>query len=241
MKPYYEDQWVKIYLGDAREVLPTLPLVDMVLTDPPYGIKNGIFWRRNGDGLENWKNEGHNLEVEGWRLLAADRLAEGAFIEFCSAAFERLFDVCDGHRAAGLELWTRYLIVKSSPAPTVRPTFASAFEEAVISTKGKRRWYGGGYTPNRWIGQTPNNSRDGWGHPTEKPIEPLRALVAALTQENDVILDPFCGSATTCRAAKDAGRRSIGIEVDEKYCEISAKRMSQDVLWSVMQEELITA
>ena len=260
MKPYYEHKGITIYRGDCREVLGCLPvafcracrcelvdemvlaihataghdvgpLIDAVMTDPPYGIRDGMFWRENGDSLENWDKAGQNAEILGWRAFAAKALREdGAFVEFCSAAFERLFSVCDNHRAVGLTLWTRFLIVKSSPAPTVRPTFASAFEEAVISYKGKRRWFGGGYTPNRWIGQTPNGSCDGWGHPTEKPIEPLLSLTKALTQEGELLLDPFMGSATTLEAAKKLNRRAIGIEIEEKYCEIAAKRLSQEVL-----------
>jgi site-specific DNA-methyltransferase (adenine-specific) len=259
VKPYYQHAGITIYHGDCREILPQLPkgwcstcaveladeailaihlaarhdigpLIDAVMTDPPYGIKGGMFWRENGDSLENWDKAGQNAEILGWRAFAARALREdGAFVEFCSAAFERLFSVCDDHRAVGLNLWTRFLIVKSSPAPTVRPTFASAFEEAVISCKGKRRWFGGGYTPNRWIGQTPNGSCDGWGHPTEKPIEPLLSLTKALTQEGELLLDPFMGSGTTLLAAKDLGRSAIGIEIEEKYCEIAVKRLSQEV------------
>ena len=67
-------------------------------------------------------------------------------------------------------------------------------------------------------------------HPTEKPGEPLRQLVQALTGPGALVLDPFAGSGSTLRAAKDLGRRAIGIEIEERYCEIAAKRMAQEVL-----------
>ncbi len=67
-------------------------------------------------------------------------------------------------------------------------------------------------------------------HPTTKPLSLMKELVRLFSNENDRILDPFCGSGTTLVAAKDLNRRAIGIEIEEKYCEIAAKRLSQEVL-----------
>lgn len=93
---------------------------------------------------------------------------------------------------------------------------------------GRSRWHGGG-RHGVWI----MNKAEGAGanvHPTQKPIRLMHSLVDLFTDPDDVILDPFCGSGSTLRAAKDLGRRAIGIEVDERYCEVAAKRMSQAVL-----------
>jgi site-specific DNA-methyltransferase (adenine-specific) len=65
---------------------------------------------------------------------------------------------------------------------------------------------------------------------TEKPIELMRELVSLFTDPGELILDPFMGSGTTLRAAKDLGRRAIGIELEEKYCEIAVQRLAQEVL-----------
>jgi site-specific DNA-methyltransferase (adenine-specific) len=68
------------------------------------------------------------------------------------------------------------------------------------------------------------------GHPAEKPLPLIAYLIGKATDPDDVVFDPFMGSGTTLRAAKDLGRKAIGIEIEERYCEIAAKRLSQMVL-----------
>jgi site-specific DNA-methyltransferase (adenine-specific) len=68
------------------------------------------------------------------------------------------------------------------------------------------------------------------GHPCPKPLGLMRWLVARVSKPNETVLDPFMGSGTTLLAAKDMGHRAIGIEIEERYCEIAAKRLSQEVL-----------
>ena len=68
------------------------------------------------------------------------------------------------------------------------------------------------------------------GHPCPYPIALPTRCISAVTDIGDIVLDPFAGSGTTLRAAKDLGRKAIGIEIDERYCEIAAKRLGQEVL-----------
>jgi DNA modification methylase len=67
-------------------------------------------------------------------------------------------------------------------------------------------------------------------HPTEKPVMLLRQLIEASSLHGDVVLDPFLGSGSTVVAARTEGRRAVGIEIEERYCEIAAKRLAQEVL-----------
>ena len=229
-EPYYSDDHCTIYHGDCRDILPTLDAVPLLLTDPPYGIPAGAaVWRKNGTSIEDWGDVGHNAIVDGWRQLV--NLTDAWIVEFGLRAGDG-FSVATDHIGVGWVPSNLFALVKSAPAPTPRPGFCNAIELALVSRSGKPKWHGTGYVPNRWIGMTPNRAGTDWGHPTEKPAEPLNALVQALsTAPDDCVLDPFMGSGTTLRAAKDLGRRAIGIEIEERYCEIAAKRLGQEVLF----------
>lgn len=229
MKPYYEDDLVTLWHGDCREVLPTLDPVDVLLTDPPYGIvKGAAVVRRGGADVQDWGAAGHNVVVANWRDSVP--LAQDAWIVEFGAMAANAFLVPE-HWAVEWNPANVFALVKQAPAPTPRPGFASAVELALVSRVGKPKWHGGGYFPNRWIGLTPNRDGSSVGHPTQKPQEPFSALVRALTAPDGVVLDPFAGSGTTLRAAKDEGRRAIGVELEERYCEIAAKRLAQDTLF----------
>ena len=90
---------------------------------------------------------------------------------------------------------------------------------------GKKRWNGGGH-PNNHFDDTDRVTP----HPTSKPLSMFRTFVERFTDQGELILDPYMGSGTTLRAAKDLGRQAIGIELNERYCEIAAKRCAQEVL-----------
>lgn len=230
MEPYYSDDLVTLWLGDCREVLPSIEPADLLLTDPPYGIPKGsAVWRRNGTAIEEWSDVGHNTEVPRWREVVT--LADDAWVVEFGARAGNDFGLAGTHRALGWIPSNAYILVKSAPAPTPRPGFCNAFEMAVVSRKGKPTWHGKGYTPNRWIGMTPNRAGTDLGHPTQKPEEPMAALVRALSSPTGLVLDPFVGVGTTLAAAKAEGRRAIGIELEERYCEIAARRLAQDTLF----------
>jgi len=206
--PYYERDGITIYHGDCREIMPTLE-ADAVVTDPPYGIPSGAAFVRRG-GAELYFRGGWNATASPYWWLAFAPQTAAHVASFVDSA--TVSDAEIAMRAAGFEPWAKFYLVKQAPPPTPRPSFVSAVEECVIAKRRsvKRAWYGTGYEPNRWIGMTPNR----------RCLTPLDGLV----------LDPFMGSGTTLVAAKSLGRRAIGIEIEERYCEIAAKRLAQGAL-----------
>lgn len=231
MTPYYEDEVVTLYHGNCCELLHRLPECTTLLTDPPYGITKGAaVVRYNTTEVQDWGDVGHNSEVVGWRELVAFH-SEGAWVAEFGAMHANAF-LTAAHTAAGWAPSNVYALVKQAPPPTPRPGFVSAVELGLVSRVGKPKWHGSGYTPNRWIGLTPNRDGTSTGHPTQKPLPPFAALVRALCPADGLVLDPFAGSGTTLRAAKDEGRRAIGIELEERYCELAANRLTQDTLFA---------
>ena len=213
MKPYYQHEGITIFHGDCREILPTLEPVDLVLTDPPYGILN----LQNGQSGAIRKSP----RSQGSGKLR-DRLLNTASISWDVAPSDEIFEAM---RQLSLHqiIWggnyfplppTRGILVWDKQQPW--PNFSQA-EIAWTSTS----------RPAAVFRQT--NSIEGKLHPTQKPLNLMRWCLEFFP-DADTILDPFMGSGTTLRAAKDLGRKAIGIEIKEKYCEIAAKRMSQEVI-----------
>lgn len=201
MKPYYEHAGITIYHGDCREILPTLT-ADVVVTDPPYG--HGGLPPRGG-------SKAGTLGVACVPLpwdIADDSWIDlwgGPAAVFMSAA--RCFAVARKLSADGLLVY-----VKTNPHPN-----GSSFEPCLTRGFGVGARHVAAY-----------NAENGQQHPTQKPLNVMLFVVGRAP--DGIVLDPFCGSGSTLIAAKSLGRRAIGIEIEERYCEIAANRLSQEVL-----------
>lgn len=246
IEPYYEDAQVTLYHGDSRVVLCDLvgmfygPPMDCVLTDPPYGIAKGAaFVRDGGNTVADDAEESFNALVEEheWVPRAALLLRDGGyFATFCDT--RRIRETEDALTNERLNLWRRFYLINQAPPPTPRPTFMSGVQECVIAYKGAHReWYGGGSTPNHWIGLPATRGKHNL-HPAEKPLEAMQQLLGALCPPGGLVLDPFAGSGTTLRAAQLTGRRAVGIEIEEERCEQIARRCSQSVRSGATQSVL---
>ena len=203
MTPYYDHKGITIFHGDCREILPQLEPVDLVLTDPPYGIerfKKGFGYSRFVSGHEKngveWDNKPTNFESI---INAGKQAIIWGMNNFDLPATEYFF------------IWDKQQTVKN---------FADA-ELAWTNIKQPAKTYR--FSIHK------HNQADKF-HVTQKP-ESLMKWCICWADEPKTILDPFMGSGTTLRAAKDLGRKAIGIEIEEKYCEIAANRLRQEVLF----------
>lgn len=222
MTPFYEADGITIFCGDARDVLPTLAAgsVDLVLTDPPYNAIN----RRTGGLRAIDKGDADALPVDVESVAAEFvRLMRGSAYVWCSD--EQYTDWCLSFKRAGLT--TRICAWwKSDPSPmNGEHLWLSALELCVFARKPSA-YFGLHCAAPIWKGPVERDV----DHPCPKPEWLMRRLILASTKAGDIILDPYVGSGTTLRAAKDLGRRAIGIELSEEHCERSARRLQQAVL-----------
>jgi DNA modification methylase len=207
MKPYYQDDYATIYHGDCREILPTLPKCDLLLTDPPYGINYKPL--RGSNGSKMWGNE---------TVFGDDAPFYPQFLlDFKSA----ILWGADNY-ASRLPDSHGWLVWDKTPKGIREGFVYSHCELAWTNFLGRIQKFS-----LEWQGCDRNS--EGFNHPTQKPVG-LMAWCMAFVPDAQTILDPFMGSGTTLRAAKDLQRKSIGIEIEEKYAEIAAKRLSQEVL-----------
>ncbi len=236
MEPYYSDESVVLYHGDCREVMASMDdrSVDCVLTDPPYSDKTHESTRTNNTANGRRGNRvlsgsfGFNF-VTSERLRAdlteMGRITCGWVV--ASIDYRHAFDL-DAAEPPGLRFLRIGVWVKTNPNPQIsgdRP--AQGWEAIAYMHRADIRpaWSGGGRAGNFVLA-----SSQGQGHPTSKPLPMVGQWVRWFTDPGDLILDPFVGSGTTLRAAKNEGRRAIGVEIDERYCEIAARRLDQGVL-----------
>lgn len=209
MTPYYADDAVTIYHGDCREVLPTLQLdgLSLVLTDPPYGMSYKPL--RGSDGSKRFSEA----------VIGDDEPFDPAHL----LRFPRLVLFGANWYADKLPPSGGWIVWDKTPRGIKDGFAASHAELAWTNLAGSIKKYS-----LQWGGEA--HGGDPHLHPTQKPVDLMAAIITASTAVGDLVLDPYMGSGTTLRAAKNEGRRSIGIERDERYCEIAATRMGQGVL-----------
>jgi DNA modification methylase len=212
MKPYYEHGGITIYNGDCRELFAAaVPSDAVIATDPPYGTGQK-FYDVYRDTMAEW------LPLMEWLLSLPHPTV-------FTMSHSRLFDL--PKRPQWVGCWDKVItggIVHVGASPCWEPV---CFYNLPAGDRGKRRWddvfrvQASGFQFN-------NLDKESGGHPCPKPIDLYKRLIATLPA--GVVVDPMMGSGTTLRAAKDVGRSAIGFDLSERYCEIAARRMSQEVL-----------
>ncbi len=246
MSPYYEDEWVTLYHGDAREILPNVPNVDAIITDPPYS--SGGMYRSDRIASTNTKYQmtretsrrygtfsGDNRDqrsfekwVSDWAGLCIAKVPEGGGIGIF-IDWRNLACVVDAVQVAG---WVYRGITPWHKGTDLRPMkgwFRRNIEYVVWGSAGPLLT-GAQAEGECWDGMFVARVNDGdKHHQTGKPVA-LMTQMLSVRPEWTTYLDPFAGSGSTLIAAKALGKRAIGIELDEANCEITAKRLAQGVL-----------
>jgi DNA modification methylase len=230
MKPYYEHGGITIYHGDCREVIPSLipDSVDLIVSDPPYGVMWESGHRQKNFGLIVG-DDSKESAIEGTRL-ALSLLKRGRHVYLfgqypllslpLSEPVELIWDKQNQNSGdLGLPWGNQHEYIQF----------------AVYNISNANRAAGAGrYSARMRKGSVlrclrPNGSAV-CNHPTEKPVRLLRELIESSSCIGETVLDHFAGSGSTLVAAQMESRRAIGIEIEERYCEIAAKRLSQEVL-----------
>lgn len=228
MNPYYQDDFVTLYHGDCLEHPEWWTNADVLVTDPPYGIA----WDR--PEIKSVKNPWYNPGIQGDKtpevrdaaldLWGAEKpgVVFGSMKEPVSPSRMILIFRKPKQTHAGMfgaflpwrKDWEPIFVIGKSWPKT--PSNASGVIETAWKSAGGYR----GYTTET-------------GHPHTKPLDVMEQLITACPP--GVIADPFAGSGSTLVAAKRLGRKAVGVELEEKYCEIAARRLSQGVLdlWEV--------
>ena len=231
--PYYQDDLVTLYHGDASEVMASLEdgSVKAVLTDPPYTerthdkARTRVGKNRAGaDVIAKGVTTFASITDEDLEVILSEcgRVSQGWVVATLDYRHAFRFD---DKPPAGLRSLRVGVWVKTNPTPQLSGDRPAQGWEAISylhKDKGRPKWNGGG-----GHGNYVHRIADPTGHPTTKPLPILKDWVTRFTDYGDTILDPFAGSGTTLRAAADLGRMAIGVEQDERYCEIIAKRLSQ--------------
>lgn len=230
MTPYYDDGQIQIWHADCRDVLPTLApgSIDLVLTDPPYGVGYVTAWRSRTDPLVAPIAGDESLDLLAVAMPHIERsLADDRHAYFFASAAK----IGETQEIVGSTLKVKNVLVwdkgDAGSVGDLEAGYGVNWEGIIYANKGRRAL--NGPRPRALFRYDWSGTRDPV-HPTVKPVGILQVLIAKSSNPGELILDPFMGSGTTLRAAKDLGRRAIGIELEERYCEIAVKRLQQAVL-----------
>jgi site-specific DNA-methyltransferase (adenine-specific) len=233
-RPYYQDDLVTLYHGDCLEVIPHLPSVALLLTDPPYSLSvSSEHEKKRGKGTRRLDFFRGDTDWSAMTAAVVERVAAGA-------ALARAAYVWCGHRQFGPLVddfetrgWSTRFLVWQKRVPVPAPPgvgWDSGAELCVYAFREGRKWVPptGTKASNVLSADSYRHGQPGkLEHPTQKPHVTAVRPIEFSTDRGDTVLDIFAGSGTTLRAAKDLGRRAIGVEIEERYCEIIAKRMQQ--------------
>jgi site-specific DNA-methyltransferase (adenine-specific) len=210
-----------LFLGDCREIAPTLGPVDLIFTDPPYGDAETHSSHLSGVTLRDGTPARQALGFAGISQEELCSLASG----WVEQARRWVVFTCEWKHAHALPHLVRLGIWRK---PDGAPQFTGdrpgmGWEAiAICHREGRKRWNGGG---KHAVWTVPKRSGD--GHPTQKPTALVGAWISDFAEAGEIILDPFMGSGTTGVAAVQMRHPFIGIEIEERYFDIACRRIAE--------------
>jgi site-specific DNA-methyltransferase (adenine-specific) len=240
-RPYYEDDTVQLYLGDMRDILPALRLqADCIVTDPPYG-ETSLTWDRWPDA---WPTLAATVSSSMW-CFGSMRMLLDRRDDFTTAGWKLSQDIVwEKHNGSGFaadrfkrvhEIATHWYlgdwsaVHHDTPREAYHGTHVKTVPRRTSSSHTGDIGANEGYVGHDCLARSVFSVRSMHGraiHPTEKPLGILDPLIRYACPEGGLVLDPFAGSGSTLDTARQAGRRAIGIEAREDYCEAAARRLS---------------
>ena len=219
MEPYYSTERATLYLADAREVLPTLNPVDLLVTDPPYGVGWDSGFRKV-DPFGPMAGDDGSLDVLG--VLSATPLRRGRHAYVFGYSPDQVRERLELCGTAEL-IWDKDEVGAGSSSTS----WSSSFERITWGLKHEdmRRGVFAARLRRGSVIRVPKIKGGANRHPTEKPVELMRQLVESSSLPGETVLDPFAGSGSTLVAVLLAGRKAVGIEIDPKYAQVAASRL----------------
>ncbi|MCD6459230.1 site-specific DNA-methyltransferase [bacterium] len=247
MKAYFSEKGIRLYLGDAVETLKKLPedSVDLIFADPPYNLSNGGFTCHAGKRVSvnkgNWdKSKGIDKDFEfhySW-INACKRVLKPQGTLWISGTYHSIYACGFALHKQGWHFLNDICWFKPNASPNLSCRMFTASHETLIWAKKEKKakhifnyqimkkanWNGDIIKkPNKqmrsvWAINTPKNGEKKYGkHPTQKPQELLKRIILSSSNQDDIVLDPFCGSGTTGVLAIMHNRKFVGIDLEKEY------------------------
>ena len=226
---------IKLYNDDCIKKIATMPRngVDAIITDPPYKIsRDNNFKTMNRAGIDfgEWDKD---FDLTDWIKYCEPVLKKGGNIVIFNS-WKNMSYIVDELEKNNFEVKDLIRWEKTNPMPRNRDRrFITDYEVAVWAVKKGGKWTFNRLSetyerPEIVCGITSKKEKIDGGHPTQKPVEVMEWLIKRLSNENDIILDPFMGSGSTGVACKNTNRKFIGIELDKDYYNMAIKRLGDD-------------
>lgn len=228
MTPYYQDDYVTLYHGDCRDIAPSLPKgsIDLILTDPPYGMAFTSGWTASTAVKSDGDRQGARVVRTAFNELQHTFHEDMHALVFCHwKSWPDFHDhLCHLFAFRNALIWSK----GGGGMGDLRHEYAKDYEVVLFGARGRGRELAGKRTGCiLQYARVPASQRN---VPFEKPVALLAELIERHSETGHLVVDPFAGSGPSLVAAKKMNRRAIGIEIEERYCEIAARRLSQEVL-----------